>query len=323
MIKTKILSFGSYLPAKVVTNEEISKTVDTSDEWIFTRTGIKQRHIAAENEYTSDLAYEAAKDALANAGVSADSLDAVLVATISPDFTFPGVATQVHERLGCSSECFAYDVEAACAGLLTLMHTAKSHIESGSLRRILLIGAECFSKFIDWTDRATCVLFGDGASAVLLEAGDSSDKPYPELIDVKLWTDGTKGKYLKSTGGVCTTRTAGFIYMNGQQVFKNAVINMATSVEELLTKNGLTTKDLSFLVPHQANARIMQAVAERLSLEDSKVISTVRTQANTSAASLILALHHHQKQNLVKKGDLVGLTAIGAGLTWGSALVKW
>lgn len=319
--KSKIIAVGSYLPQKVLTNDEIAKMVDTSDEWVFTRTGIKERHIAAEDEFTSDLATKAAQKLLSDYSIAASSLDAIIVATVSPDYTFPAVATQVHNQLGCLTTCFAFDIEAACAGLLTAMATANGFIASGLAQRVLIIGAECFSKFINWTDRATCVLFGDGASALLLEATSASDNR--GLIGVKLWTEGSLGECLKSTGGVCTTNTAGHIFMNGQTVFKNAVLKMIDSIEYLLETYNVSKEVLKFIVPHQANDRIIKSIQEKLELDEKKVISTVRNHANTSAASLGLALDTLVQNKQLQAGDLVALSAIGAGLTWGSALIRW
>lgn len=316
----KIISLGSYLPEKILTNDELSKKVDTSDEWIFTRTGIKQRHIAAENEFTSDLATKAAQNALEYQNIDPQTIDAIVVATVSPDYTFPSVATLVQQKLGIKN-CFAFDIQAACAGFIMGLSVVEGLLASGQAKRILLIGAELFSKFIDWQDRKTCILFGDGAGAAILEQTITEDPS--RILGIKIKSDGSYVEVLKSTGGVCTTQTAGSIYMNGAEVFRQAVLNMGEILEELLEDLHLQKSEIDFLIPHQANIRIINAMQERFHVPKQKVIKTIANHANTSSASLILALDYAVKNNIIKKGNLLGLCAVGSGLIWGSCILRW
>ncbi len=319
LIRSKITATGSYLPAKIVTNEDLSKTVDTSDSWIIERTGIKQRHIADLDELTSDIATKSALNALAKSNVKAEEIDLIILATTTPDLTFPATATTVQAKIGAKN-AFAFDIQAVCSGFVFALATADNFIKSGQVKNALVIGADTLSRIVDWSDRNTCVLFGDGAGAVLLQATTESNCG---IIASDLHSDGTLNNILKTNGGVASNQKSGFIEMTGKEVFKHAVEKMSKSVISVLEKSGLTTKDIDLLVPHQANARILNAVANRLELDESKVIITVENQANTSAASIPLALDLANSQQKIKKGDLVVLEALGGGLTWGSIALRW
>lgn len=316
----KIIATGGYLPKRIVTNEELSKTIATSDEWISSRSGIKERRIAAENEFTSDLATKAAEEAIKSGKINPASIDAIIVATCTPDYTFPSVANQVQKNLNIQN-AFCFDIEAACSGFVVVLSVAEGLIASGVARRVLVIGAETFSKFINWQDRSTAVLFGDGAGAVIVDKACSSDSS--GILGVKIHSDSTGINFLKTTGGVSTTQTSGYIDMNGAEVFRNAVVKMSEVLTELLDSLKLDKSSINFLIPHQANIRIINAMAEKFNVPAEKVITTIDKQANTSAASIPLALDYAYKNNIIKKGDLLAFTAIGAGLTWGSILVKW
>jgi len=322
-IRSVALGSGSYLPGKVVTNNDLTKIVDTSDEWIAERTGIRERHIAEEGVYTSHLALEAGRRALANAGVSAAELDMVIVATTTPDDTFPSVATKVQAGLGMERGA-AFDIQAVCSGFVYGVAVADSLIRTGQARTILLIGAETMSRVLDWNDRTTCVLFGDGAGAIVLRAaegkGDNSDRG---VLDVKLYSDGRLRDLLYTDGGVSSTKSAGLLRMEGREVFKHAVVKIASAMEASLASAGLTPGEIDWFVPHQANQRILDGTAKKLGLDPSKVISTIARHGNTSAASVPLALDAAVSDGRIRRGDLLLLEAMGAGFTWGAALIRW
>lgn len=316
MLRSVILGCGSYLPKQRVTNHDLAKKVETSHDWIVERTGIEARHIAADGELTSDLAYEAAKQAIERAGVSASSIDLVILATVTPDDTMPATAARVQHRLGIPP-CMAFDMQAACSGFLYSMTLADTMLRTGQAKRALVIGAETFSRVVDWSDRNTCILFGDGAGAVVMEAQEGERG----VLGAKLYADGGYGDLLMTTGGVSRNGISGVLLMQGKEVFRHAAIKMADSLQELLKEQGLTTKDIQWLVPHQANLRILKATAERLEVDESRLILTVAGHANTSAASIPLALAEGSKQ--FKKNDLIGMVALGSGLTWGAGLIRW
>ncbi len=318
-IKSKITATGSYLPKKIVTNQDLEKLVDTTNEWILERTGISQRHIVAENELTSDLAFAAAKNALADAKISAEEIEMIIVATTTPDLTFPATATTLQAKLG-AKKAFAFDIQAVCSGFVFALNCADNFIKSGQVKNALVIGAESLSRIVDWNDRNTCVLFGDGAGAVLLQATNEENSG---IIACDLHSDGTLNNILKTSGGPSLNQKSGFIEMAGKEVFKHAIDKMSKSVLSALSKVGLTTKDIDLLIPHQANLRILNAVAARLELPEEKIIITVQNHANTSAASIPLALDYANRNGKIKKGDVVVLEALGGGLTWGSVVLKW
>jgi len=317
-IRSKIISTGSYLPQKIVTNSELAKSVETSDEWITERTGIKQRHIAAEGELTSDIAANAALRALEKSGLKVEEIDMIILATTTPDLTFPATATKVQAILNAKN-AFAFDMQAVCSGFVFALATADNFIKSGQVKNALVIGADILSRIVDWKDRNTCVLFGDGAGAVILQATNEENCG---IIAASLSSDGSLTDLLKTSGGT-STQKSGFIEMSGKEVFKHAVEKMSKSVLTSLKKAGLTIKDIDLLVPHQANLRILNAVAERLELPKEKCIITVENHANTSAASIPLALDFANSHNKIKKGDIVVLEALGGGLTWGSIVLRW
>ncbi len=323
VIRSVITGSGSYLPARVVTNADLAHTIETSDEWIQERTGIRQRHIAADGEMTSDLAVAAAEAALKHAGVSAQDIDMIVVATATPDETFPATATRVQHRLG-STKGFAFDVQAVCSGFVYALTVADNFIKAGQVKRALVIGAETFSRILDWEDRTTCVLFGDGAGAVVLEAaqgdGTAGDRG---ILTTHLHSDGRHHDLLYVDGGPSSTRTTGYLRMEGNKVFKHAVINLAEVITEALSAVGLEAEALDWVVPHQANKRILDGTARKLGLPAEKVVVTVDHHANTSAASIPLALAEAVGDGRIKKGDLVLLEAMGGGFTWGAALVRW
>ena len=323
MIRSVVQGCGAYLPEKVVTNAELAKKMDTSDEWIQQRTGIKQRHIAADGQFTSHLALKASERALVHAGLKASDLDLIVLATATPDETFPATATRVQEALGMTRGA-AFDVQAVCAGFVYGMAVADSMIKSGLASTALVIGAETFSRILDWDDRGTCVLFGDGAGAVVLKAeqgrGTSDDRG---ILANALHSDGRQHDILYVDGGPSSTRTTGLLRMHGKEVFKHAVVNMAAVVGEVLDKAGLQPKDVDWLVPHQANKRIIDSTGRKLGLALERVVVTVDKHANTSAASIPLALDSAVKDGRIKKGDLLLLEGIGGGLAWGASLVRW
>lgn len=318
-MRAVIRSTGSYLPARILTNAELAATVDTSDEWITQRTGIRARHVAAEGELTSDMALAAGRMALENGGFTASDIDAIIVATTTPDDTFPAVAVKVQAALGMVHG-FAFDVQAVCSGFVYALSTANNMIVSGQARRVLVIGAEKMSSILDKSDRTTCILFGDGAGAAVLEAG-SDDKQ--GILSVHLHSDGRYRDMLHTDGGVASTGRAGVIQMHGREVFKYAVEALAQVVDEALAATGYTPADIDLLVPHQANLRIIEGTAKKLHMSMDKVVVTVDRHGNTSAASIPLALHEAVTQGRVKRGDLLLIEAMGGGFTWGSLLVRW
>ncbi|WJS85484.1 beta-ketoacyl-ACP synthase III [Paracoccus sp. TOH] len=314
---------GHYLPERVIENSWFEDKLDTSDEWIRTRTGIERRHFAAEGQRTSDLGILAARAALDKAGIAADQIDAVIVATSTPDLTFPSVATMVQAGLGMRGG-FAYDLQAVCAGFVYALANADAMIRAGLAERVLVIGAETFSRIMDWTDRGTCVLFGDGAGAVVLEAaegdGTSADRG---ILATDLNSDGQYRDLLYVDGGVASTGTAGHLRMQGNLVFRHAVEKLADTAHRALDKAGLTPEDVSWLVPHQANLRIIEATAKRMHLPMAKVVLTVADHGNTSAASIPLALSVADAEGRFKPGDVLVAEAIGGGLAWGSVVLRW
>lgn len=318
-MRGRITGVGGYLPEKIVTNHDLEKRINTNHDWIVQRTGIEQRHVAAEGQKTSDLAIEAAKKALANAGISADQLDAVIVATTTPDYTFPATAVKVQAKLGMRSGTVAFDVQAVCSGFIYALAVANNFIIAGQMKRILVIGAETMTRLLDWDDRTTSVLFGDGAGAVVLELSNDDRG----ILSTHLHSDGTQQDLLYTSGGPSSNGLSGKILMEGREVFRHAVQRLAEVVDETLAANKLDKSDITWLVPHQANKRIIDSTAEKLGLPAERVVLTVGKHGNTSAASVPLALAHGVEKGLFKKGDLLLLEAMGAGLTWGAALVRW
>ncbi|WP_039395301.1 beta-ketoacyl-ACP synthase III [Novosphingobium sp. MBES04] len=322
MRRSVLLGTGSALPEKVVSNSELAQRVDTSDEWIVERTGITQRYIAGPDETTSSLATKAALKAIEAAGIEAASIDLIVLATATPDQTFPATATTVQHNLGCGG-CIAFDVAAVCSGFLYAVGVADSMLRSGMAQRALVIGAETFSRILDWEDRTTCVLFGDGAGAIVLEAQEQAEGETPRgILATKLHADGAHNQLLYVDGGPSTTGTVGKLRMKGREVFRHAVVNLAQVLHEVLEAEGLTTADIDWLVPHQANARILDGTAKKLSLSPEKVVKTVGEHANTSAASVPLALDQAVRDGRITQGDLVVLEAMGGGFTWGASLLR-
>ncbi|TWB44455.1 beta-ketoacyl-ACP synthase III [Nitrospirillum pindoramense] len=323
VMRSVIVGCGSYLPARVLTNDDLAKMVDTSDEWITQRTGIRSRHIAAEGEKTSDLALAAAKAALAHGNVPVDDLDLIVLATATPDQTFPATAAKVQAALGMTRGA-AFDVQAVCSGFIYALSVADNFIRAGQARTVLVIGAETFSRILDWNDRGTCVLFGDGAGAVVLRAqegeGTARDRG---ILSTHLHSDGRHHDLLYVDGGPSSTQTVGHVRMAGQEVFKHAVANLAEVVGEALDANGLAPEDLDWLVPHQANRRIIENTARKLKMDANQVVLTVDHHGNTSAASIPLALCEAVTDGRIKQGELVLLEAMGGGFTWGAALVRF
>lgn len=323
VIRSIIAGCGAYLPQRVVTNDELSKHVDTSDAWIAERTGIRQRHIAAEGEKTSDLAIEAAVRALHAAGEKASQIDLILLATCSPDETFPATATRVQSVLG-ANKAAAFDVGAVCSGFIYALATANNFIRLGQAETALVIGAETMTRLLDWNDRSTCVLFGDGAGAVVLRAGKGKGTSKDRgILSTHLHSDGRQHDLLYADGGPSSTGTVGKLRMRGPDVFRHAVVNLAAVLNETLKANNLKAKDIDWLVPHQANKRILDATAKKLGLPADKMVITVDRHANTSAASVPLALAEASEDGRIKQGDLVVLEAMGAGFTWAASAVRW
>ena len=322
-IRARIIGTGSYLPETEMTNDELAKIVDTSDEWIVQRTGIRSRRVAADGETTADLARAASRAAVLAAGIDGAEIDLIVLATATPDRTLPATAVRVQAALG-AHHGVAFDVQAACSGFVYGLSVADNMIRLGQARTALVIGAETFSRLLDWTDRTTCVLFGDGAGAIVLQAvehhGGSTE---PGIVSTHLRSDGRHEELLYADGGPSSTGTVGKVRMKGQAVFKHAVVNLAEIVDVALTANGLGPDDIDWLVPHQANARIIDATARKLGLPLDRVVRTVAEHANTSAASIPLALDHAVADGRIQPGHLVLMEAMGAGLTWGAALVRW
>jgi len=322
MIRSVITGTGSALPARRVSNAEMAEMVDTSDEWIVERTGIRFRHIAGPDETTATLATDAAKAALAAAGVHAQDIDLIVLATATPDQTFPATATKVQAALAID-DCTAFDVAAVCSGFLYAVQVADSMIRAGAHRKALVIGAETFSRILDWEDRATCVLFGDGAGAIVLEAQDSAETGGRGILATRLHADGRHNELLYVDGGPSTTGTVGKVRMKGREVFRHAVVNLATVMGESLVAAGLTADEVDWVVPHQANARILDATARKLGLPAEKVVMTVDRHANTSAASVPLALDTAVRDGRIVPGQIVVLEAMGGGFTWGASVVRF
>lgn len=322
-IRSVILGCGSYLPQRVLTNAELAERIDTSDEWIVQRTGIRQRHIAADGEFTSHLAINAANAALAHAGVDAQSIDLIVLATSTPDNTFPATAVAVQHGLGINHGA-AFDLQAVCSGFVFALATADNFLRTGSYKRALVIGAETFSRILDWNDRGTCVLFGDGAGAVVLDAQEQPGKPSDRgILTTHLRSDGRHKSKLYVDGGPSSTQTVGHLRMEGREVFKHAVGMITDVIVDAFNATGLTAEDIQWFIPHQANKRIIDASAHKLHIAPPKVVLTVDRHGNTSAASIPLALDLAVRDGRVKKGDLLLLEAMGGGFTWGSALVRW
>jgi 3-oxoacyl-[acyl-carrier-protein] synthase-3 len=321
--RSVIHGVGAYLPERVLTNDDLSTMVDTSDAWIRQRTGIARRHIAAEGESTADLACAASRQAMERAGIRTDEIDLVILATTTPDNTFPATATRVQERLGLRP-CPAFDIQAVCTGFVYALTQADNMIRLGQAKCALVIGAEIYSRILDWTDRGTCVLFGDGAGAVVLRAETGNGHAAPRgVLATELGADGRFYDALYVDGGPASTGTAGHVRMQGQEVFKQAVFRMSSLVSGLLEREGLSVSDLDWLIPHQANLRIINKVGDRLGVDPGKVIVSLEEHANTSAATIPLAMSHAMERQLFKPGDLLGITAMGGGFTWGAALVRW
>ena len=318
--RSVLVGTGSALPVRAVSNEELSERVDTSDEWIVERTGIRSRHLAGEGETTSSLATEAARKALAAAGLEPKDIGLIVLATCTPDQTFPASATIVQDKLGCHGG-IAFDVGAVCSGFLYAVSVADSMLKTGAADRALVIGAETMSRILDWEDRTTCVLFGDGAGAIVLEARDVAEDG-PGILASKLHADGAHNELLYVDGGPSSTGTVGHIRMKGREVFRHAVVNLAEVLSEVLGDTGFTAEDIDWVVPHQANQRILDATAKKLGLPPEKVVVTVDRHANTSAASVPLALDAAIRDGRIKPGNLVMLEAMGGGFTWGASLVR-
>jgi len=323
IIRSQVAGVGAYLPSRVVTNLELAAQLETSDDWIRERTGIRERRIAADGECTSDLAFAAAQEALQSAGVSASSVDMIVLATATPDETFPATATTVQARLGMTRGA-AFDLQAVCSGFVYALSVADNFIKAGQAKSCLVIGAETFSRILDWNDRTTAVLFGDGAGALLLTAGEgqgaASDRG---ILTSHLFSDGRHHDLLYVDGGPSKTRTTGHLRMEGREVFRHAVTNMSEAIETALAACSLTASDIDWFVPHQANQRILDATARKVGVHPSRVVSTVAQHANTSAASVPLALHTAVRDGRIKQGDLVLVEAMGGGFTWGSGLIRW
>jgi 3-oxoacyl-[acyl-carrier-protein] synthase III len=323
VVRSRVIGTGGYLPLRVVTNEELAATIDTSDAWIASRTGIRQRHIAAEGETTSDMAAAAARKAMANAHVAASDIDLIVVATATPDQTFPATATLVQAKLGVAGG-FAFDVQAVCAGFVYALAIADNFIRLGQARTALVIGAETFSRILDWKDRGTCVLFGDGAGALVLQAGQGAGQGSDRgVLSTHLHADGRFSQALYVDGGPSSTQSVGVLKMDGPEVFRHAVVKLAGVVEEALAANGMTGKDVDWLVPHQANQRIIDGMAKKLGLGPEHVVSTIARHANTSAASIPLALAEADSDGRIKPGQIVLIEAIGGGLAWGAGVIRW
>ena len=319
MTSSKIVSIGSFLPKNRISNFDLEKKVETSNDWIVERTGIKFRH-CVEDELTSDIAAKAAQNAIKSSSLTKDDIDLIIIATTTPDLTFPSTATIVQEKIGAKN-AFAFDLQAVCSGFVYALATADSFIKSGQAKNALVIGAETLSKILDWNDRTTCVLFGDGAGAVILS--ETSNKDESQIINSKLYSAGQYSTILKTSGGVGFSKNSGYIEMAGKEVFRHAVEKMSSSVLSIVKDSGFTMEDVDWIVPHQANSRILSAVGKKLNFPTDKIIVTVDQHANTSAASIPLALDVATSKNKIKRGDLVVLEALGGGLTWGAILLRY
>jgi len=323
VMRSRVVGCGAYLPQKIVTNAELADRLRTSDDWIAQRTGIRQRHLAAEGEFTSDLATNAAEAALASAGITGDDIDLLVLATTTPDHTFPATATKVQARIGMTRGA-AFDIQAVCSGFVYALATADNFIKAGQAKTALVIGAETFSRILDWNDRGTCVLFGDGAGAIVLRAGEGQGTVADRgVLTTHLFSDGQYYKLLYVDGGPSATRTTGHVQMEGREVFRHAVVKMGEAVDTAMAAMGIAGSELDWLVPHQANLRIIDSMGQRLHLPPEKVVVTVDRHANTSAASIPLALAQAVSDGRIKPGHLVLLEAMGGGFTWGSALIRW
>ncbi|MGV8839199.1 MAG: beta-ketoacyl-ACP synthase III [Bauldia sp.] len=322
MARSVVVGSGSYLPAKVLTNDDLARMVDTSDEWIVQRTGIRERHIAAEGEFTSDLATNAARRALESAGLTPADIDLIIVATTTPDQTFPATAVAVQTKLGMTHGA-AFDVQAVCSGFVYAIAAADSMMKAGLARRALVIGAETMSRLLDWSDRTTCVLFGDGAGAVVLAREEGDDPAASGILAARLRSDGRHQDKLYADGGPSSTGTVGHLRMEGKEVFRHAVGMITDVIEDSFALTGMTADSIDWFVPHQANIRIIDASAKKLGIADEKVVRTVALHGNTSAASIPLALSVAVADGRIRKGDVVLLEAMGGGFTWGAVLVRW
>ncbi|MEM9716151.1 MAG: beta-ketoacyl-ACP synthase III [Pseudomonadota bacterium] len=322
MIRACPIAVGHYLPDRVVPNAEFETMVDTSDEWIRQRTGIERRHFAAEGEFTSDLAIAAAKDAFKRFDIDPQSIDGILVATSTPDQTFPATATRVQAALGIE-QGFAFDLQAVCAGFAYALANADALIKAGTAKRMLVIGAETFSRILDFNDRRTCVLFGDGAGCLILEGREVEGDDAPGILATDLRADGRFNNILYVDGGVSSTQTVGVLKMEGQEVFKHAVTKLANAAFRVMDKAGMTSADIDKVVPHQANLRIIKSVSQKLKLSMDDIVVTVQDHGNTSAASIPLALSVAEARGDINKGDVILFEAIGGGLAWGAALMRW
>lgn len=324
MRRSVVAGMGRYLPERIVTNAELAGRIDTSDEWIRERSGITQRHIAADGEFTSDLATHAARQALAAAGMAPDDIGLIVVATSTPDETFPATATVVQSKLGCTNDSMGFDVQAVCSGFVFALATADNFIKAGQVDTALVIGAETFSRILDWNDRGTCVLFGDGAGAMVLKAGEGEGTSEDRgVLSTHLHSDGNLHDLLYVDGGPSSTGEVGVLRMEGREVFRHAVSKMSAVVVEALEATGLKAEDVNWFVPHQANKRIIDGTARKLGVGPERVVVTIDVHANTSAASIPLALSVAVDDARIKQGDLVLIEAMGGGLTWGSGILRW
>jgi 3-oxoacyl-[acyl-carrier-protein] synthase-3 len=315
---SKIIGCGGYLPKKVLTNDDLAAFVDTNDEWIKTRTGICQRHIAEENEFSSHMAYEATLAAIKDAEINSDAIDLIIACSTTPDNSFPGVANKLHNFLKLKN-IPSFDLQAICSGFVYGMHVADSMIKTGKYKTILLVCAEKMTSLLDWEDRSTCILFGDGAGAVILQQDNSNSG----IIDSNIYSDGSVYDILYTDGGVSSTRKSGTIQMKGREVFRMAVEKMSESVKNILESNNMSLSDVDYLVPHQANIRIINSISSRFGIDQDKIVTTVNMHANCSAASIPLALSELKATKPLKEGDIIVFTAFGAGATWGALVVRW
>ncbi|MBY0533684.1 MAG: ketoacyl-ACP synthase III [Rickettsiaceae bacterium] len=315
---SKIIGCGGYLPEKVLTNDDLAKFIDTSDEWIRTRTGIRQRHIAAEGEFTSHMAHKAALAAIKDANINSKDIDLIVVCSNTPDNSFPGIANKLQGYLDLG-QVPSFDIQAICSGFIYGIHVVDSMIKSGKYKTVLLVCADKMSALLDWQDRSTCVLFGDGAGAVILQHCDSN----AGVIDSNIYSDGSMYDILYTDGGVSTNGKSGRVQMKGQEVFRRAIEKMSESVKQLLEVNGMSLSDIDHLVPHQANLRIIDSIAARFDIDSNKIVTTIERHANCSAASIPLALSELKSLKGIKPGKIVVFTAFGAGATWGAAIVRW